>query len=80
MVASAKKKAYDKKYNARPEQLANRAARGRDRYALGIPVGDPRDVDHKDGNPRNNSKSNLRLVSKKKNRGELRIKQKKRKT
>lgn len=30
--------------------------------------GDGRDVDHKDGNPRNNSSSNLRMRSKSKNR------------
>lgn len=28
-----------------------------------------KDVDHKDGNPRNNAPSNLRIMSRKKNRG-----------
>lgn len=65
------KAAYDKKYNARPEQKENRAARGRARYALeksGVSVRG-KDVDHKDGNPRNNSRSNLQVTSKKYNRG-----------
>jgi hypothetical protein len=30
--------------------------------------GDGKDIDHKDGNPRNNSKKNLRVVSKSTNR------------
>ena len=33
-----------------------------------IRKGDGRDVDHKDGNPRNNSSKNLRIVSKSSNR------------
>lgn len=33
--------------------------------------GDGKDVSHKDGNPRNNSSSNLKVESKKKNRGRM---------
>lgn len=33
----------------------------------GLKKGDPRHVDHKDGNPRNNSKKNLRKISAKTN-------------
>jgi hypothetical protein len=33
-----------------------------------VKKGDGKDIDHKDGNPRNNSKSNLRVVSKSTNR------------
>jgi len=47
-------------------------ARKRARYALekaGVARrNDGKDVDHKDGNPKNNSKSNLRLLSKAANR------------
>ena len=31
--------------------------------------GDGKDIDHKDGNPRNNSRKNLRVTSKSYNRG-----------
>ena len=33
-----------------------------------VKKGDGKDVDHKDGNPRNNSAKNLRVTSKSKNR------------
>ena len=33
-----------------------------------VKKGDGKDIDHKDGNPRNNSKKNLRVVSKSTNR------------
>ena len=33
-----------------------------------VKKGDGKDVDHKDGNPRNNAKSNLRVSTKKANR------------
>lgn len=68
-AAKKKKAAYDKKYNAKSEQKENRAARGRARTKMGLKKGDPRDVDHKNGNPKDNRKSNLRATSKKKNRG-----------
>lgn len=66
------KQKYDKKYNARPEQKKRRAARGRARYAAEkagkVRKGDGKDIDHKDGNPNNNSPSNLRVTSRKHNR------------
>ena len=33
-----------------------------------VKLGDDKDIDHKDGNPMNNSKSNLRVMSRSKNR------------
>ena len=71
----AKKAAYDKAYNARPEQVNNREKRNAARAALmregKVKKGDGKDVDHKkmlDGNG-TNAKSNLRVVDKTTNRG-----------
>ena len=59
-------------YHSKPEQKKNRASRNtarRKAAASGrVSKGDGKDVDHKDGNPRNNSKKNLRVVSKSVNR------------
>ena len=61
-----------KKYNAKPAQKKRRAARNAARRAMiragKARKGDGRDVHHKDGNPRNNKRSNLKMASKKKNR------------
>ena len=66
---------YKKEYNsyhAKPEQKKNRASRNKARTLLSssgrVRKGDGRDVDHRDGNPRNNSKSNLSVISKSRNR------------
>ena len=71
--AKAKKNAYNKKYNALPEQRSNRASRNFARRTLEriglVKKGDGKDVDHKDGNPKNNSRANLRVVTKSANRG-----------
>lgn len=60
------------KYNSKPEQKERRAARGRARYALEkkglVRKGDGKDVDHRDGNPENNSPSNLRVQTDNQNR------------
>jgi hypothetical protein len=61
-----------KNYHAKPEQRERNNARKRARYALEkggvVSKGDGKDVDHKDGNPKNNTKKNLRVVSKTLNR------------
>lgn len=65
------RKEYDD-YHKRPDQKKNRAsrngARRRMKKILGKKAVEGKDIDHKDGNPRNNSRSNLRVLSKKKNR------------
>lgn len=69
------KAAYDKTYNARPEQVKKREMRNQARAELmkdgKVKKGDGKDVDHKkmlDGNG-TNSKSNLRVVDQTTNRG-----------
>lgn len=69
-----KKAAYDKAYNARPEQVAKRVQRNQARKAYEAKHGDlpsTTDVDHKrmikDGGT--NAPSNLRAVPEKKNVG-----------
>ena len=61
-----------KKYHSTPEQRANRSKRVLARRKLEkegrVSKGDGNDVDHKDGNPQNNSSSNLRVMSANKNR------------
>lgn len=64
-------------YHSKPEQRANRSNRVLARRKLmkqgRVKKGDGRDVDHKDGNPQNNADSNLRSVTRKSNRGKLRV-------
>ena len=65
------RKEYDN-YHSRPEQRKNRSSRNLARRLmkkkLGIKKIRGKDVDHKDKNPRNNSRSNLRIRSKSYNR------------
>ena len=75
MAARKKPRNYKKEYaeyHSKPAQKKNRAGRNAARakmVAVGAAKkGDGKDVDHKDRNPRNNSKSNLRMTSKKTNR------------
>ena len=60
---------YDN-YQGRPEQIANRSSRNKARRAKTKQLGyKPKgDVDHKNGNPRDNRASNLRVTSKSSNR------------
>lgn len=67
--AKAKKKKYDTKYNKKT--MKDRTSRNKARRIMkskGVNV-KGKDVDHKNGNPKDNRKSNLRVISKSKNRG-----------
>lgn len=63
---------YDKAYAARPEQKKNRAARNKARRQLmregKVKVGDGMDVDHRNGVPTDNRRSNWKVMSASKNR------------
>jgi len=65
------RKEYDN-YHSRPEQIDNRARRVEARRKLEdegkVRKGDGKDVHHEDGNPQNNSKKNLKVMDKSKNR------------
>jgi hypothetical protein len=65
------KKEY-REYHSKPKQKKRRAGRNRARRIMEmlgrVKKGDGKDVDHKDRNPKNNSKNNLRVQSKKTNR------------
>lgn len=61
-----------KAYHSKPEQREKNNSRKRARYALEkggvVTKGDGKDVDHKDGNPLNNKRSNLKVTTKTSNR------------
>jgi len=65
-------KAEYKKYQSKPDQKKKRASRNSARAKLmkggAVRKGDGKDVHHKDGNPRNNKRSNLAVTTKKANR------------
>lgn len=65
------KKEYEN-YQGNPEQIKRRSSRNKARRAMvkaGVASkGDGKDVDHKDRNPTNNSRANLRMQSKSTNR------------
>ena len=65
------KKEY-KNYQGKPEQKKRRAMRNKVRRMLTragkVKKGDGKDVHHKDGNPMNYKKSNLKVVRRSKNR------------
>ena len=67
-----KKRDYRKEYDDyHSKHLKDNNARHRVRYdaekAGRVKVGDGKDIDHKDNNPRNNSSSNTRVISKRAN-------------
>ena len=59
-------------YNSKPSSKKDRASRNAARSVMAkagkVSKGDGKDVDHKNMNPRQNSKSNLKVVSKSTNR------------
>ena len=65
-------------YHSKPKQKKRRAGRNKARSIMAkagrVKKGDGKDVHHKDHNTANNGKSNLRVVSRKLNRGKLRKK------
>lgn len=71
--ATGRDYSYDKKYESSPEQIQRRASRNRARRVLiarrGRSALKGKDVDHRNQNPLDNRASNLRVESKKKNRG-----------
>ena len=71
-MPTAGRQAAQAKYNSKPEQVKRRMARNRARAAMiragKAHKGDGKDVGHKDSNPNNNNKSNLRIESKAHNR------------
>ena len=60
------------KFQSSTKSKKDRASRNKVRRAAlrsgRVKKGDGRDIDHVDGNPRNNSKKNLKVVSKSRNR------------
>lgn len=63
------RKEYDN-YHSKKEQRENRSSRNKARRKLAKAGYNlkGKDVDHKDGNPKNNGRKNLRVVSKEYNR------------
>jgi hypothetical protein len=65
------KKEY-REYHGTPEQKKARASRNAARREAmrdgRVHKGDGKEIDHKDGNPRNNSPSNLQVLSRRANR------------
>lgn len=62
-----------REYHSKPEQIKRRASRNKARALMikagKVKKGDGKDVDHKNRNPLNNAKSNLRIRGQKANRG-----------
>ena len=74
--ASARKRNYRAEYSSyhsKPKQKKDRAGRNAARRAMVkagvVRRGDNKDIDHKNRNPRQNNRSNLRVTSQKQNRG-----------
>lgn len=66
------RQAAQAKYNSKPEQIKRRSARNKTRRLMEkaglVKKGDGKDVDHKNFNPKDMSRGNLRVQSKSENR------------
>ena len=78
---SSKKRNYKseyKKYQGKPDQIKKRSSRNKARRVMTkagkASKGDGKDVTHKNGNPKDNKKSNLGVQSKSANRSYARTK------
>jgi hypothetical protein len=64
--------AYDREYQARPEQVKKRVSRNKARRMMISKHGKSKlsgkDIDHSDGNATNNTNSNLKIMDRSKNR------------
>ena len=65
---SVRQRAYNSKPSSKKDRASRNAARSTMAKAGKVSKGDGKDVDHKNMNPRQNSKSNLKVVSKSTNR------------
>jgi hypothetical protein len=78
MAAKRDYRSEYKNYHSKPEQKKNRASRNAARATMvkagKAKKGDGKDVAHKNGNPKDNRKSNLTTQSKSKNRSYARTK------
>lgn len=67
MARDFSKASGEGKFKARPEEIAKRSSRNAARAIMKAEMGAAKikgkEVEHKDGNPRNNSRSNLKLVT-----------------
>tara|TARA_B110000977_G_scaffold25830_1_gene31949 strand:+ start:20313 stop:20528 length:216 start_codon:yes stop_codon:yes gene_type:complete len=68
MVRDYKREYAIRSKQSRDDRQHRRIARNHLIKKLGKSKVASKDVDHKDGNPRNNSRANLRIMSKSKNR------------
>lgn len=79
-LSNGRSYAYDKAYESSPEQIKRRASRNKARRQMikkrGKAALKGKDVDHTNGNPMNNSSKNLKVTSKKVNRGKTKDKKK----
>ncbi len=70
-MPAKRKRNYPKEYrdyHGKPSQIKRRSSRNKARRKINAPKG--KDVHHKDGNPNNNSRANLKLTSPKSQRRE----------
>lgn len=65
------KKEY-REYHSKPEQIGHRSNRNKARRMMikegRVRKGDGKEVDHKNGNPKDNSRKNLQIMSRRANR------------